>query len=97
MRANAIYRSKRWKLTRRKVMERDGYRCQNCGRAGRLECDHKVPLFKGGAPYDMDNLQMLCRKCHFNKTYQEVNEKDYTGSGEQRRAMKDLVRNSYGL
>ena len=58
----------RWQWLRRKVFERDGYRCCICKRAGRLECDHVKPLKRGGAKYDMANLQTLCRSCHIRKT-----------------------------
>ena len=30
--------------------------------------DHIRPLRRGGAPYDPDNLQVLCRACHIEKT-----------------------------
>ena len=33
-----------------------------------MEVDHIVPLAAGGAPYDPENLQTLCRPCHFDKT-----------------------------
>ena len=66
-----LLRSWRWKVTRRQVFERDGYRCRNCHRSGRLECDHVVPLERGGDPYDVDNLQALCRACHIRKTAAE--------------------------
>lgn len=61
---------KRWLTVRRKVFERDGHRCVLCGRAGRLECDHAVPLevVPGQNPYDLGNLQALCRSCHIAKT-----------------------------
>lgn len=39
--------------------------------AGRLEVDHVVPLVAGGAVYDPDNLQALCRDCHIAKTAAE--------------------------
>lgn len=58
----------RWRAVRRQVFERDGYRCRNCGRAGRLECDHVLPLKLGGDPWALDNLQTLCRACHIEKT-----------------------------
>lgn len=53
---------------RRKVLERDGWRCRECGRAGRLEVDHLVPLAAGGAEFDPANLRALCRSCHIAKT-----------------------------
>ena len=35
-------------MARRQVFKRDGYRCVDCGRAGKLEGDHVVPLHRGG-------------------------------------------------
>ena len=64
----AALNRKRWTLLRLRVFERDNWRCVRCGRAGRLECDHVVPLRDGGAPWDMANLQSLCRSCHIDKT-----------------------------
>ena len=60
--------SRTWEILRRQVFDRDGWRCRACGRPGRLECDHVVPIDKGGAPLDPDNLQTLCRGCHVAKT-----------------------------
>lgn len=58
---------------RRAVFDRDGWRCVRCGRAGRLECDHIVPLDKkpGQDPFALDGLQTLCRGCHIAKTAEE--------------------------
>ena len=66
-----VLRYKRWQYVRRQVFERDGWRCLRCGRAGRLECDHVLPLDRGGDPWDMANLQTLCRICHIAKTAAE--------------------------
>ena len=63
-----LLRSRRWAAVRREVLDRDGWRCTSCGRAGRLEVDHREPLGEGGAPYDLSNLQTLCRSCHVAKT-----------------------------
>ena len=50
----------------------DGWRCCECGRAGRLEVDHIQPLHRGGAPYALENLQALCAfPCHGAKTRRE--------------------------
>ena len=67
-RHHAALDRRRWQWTRLKVFERDNWRCVRCERAGRLEADHVVPLHKGGAEYDMANLQSLCRQCHILKT-----------------------------
>lgn len=61
-------RDKRWKRVRLAAKERDGYRCKHCGKAGRLEVDHIVPLQHGGKELDMDNVQTLCVGCHIAKT-----------------------------
>ena len=65
--------ARRWTTVRRKVFERDGYRCTACGRAGRLECDHIRSLERDQAqdPYDPNGLQTLCRSCHVAKTAAE--------------------------
>ena len=63
----------RWAAVRRFVFERDGWRCVECGRAGRLECDHIVPMQRepGQNPWDINGLQTLCRSCHCLKTAAE--------------------------
>ena len=65
-----------WRCTalraRRLVFARDGWRCTACGKAGRLEVDHTVPLQRGGDPWAFDNLQILCRGCHLTKTQGEI-------------------------
>ena len=61
----------RWQRVRWQVLARDKFRCRLCGRPGRLEVDHRVPLDKGGAPWDMENLQSLCRTDHIRKTTAE--------------------------
>lgn len=63
--------ARRWAAARRAVFERDGHRCRKCGRVGRLEVDHIVPLKQGGGPWVLDNLQSLCRRCHIEKTRAE--------------------------
>ena len=67
---HSLLNARRWAAVRRAVLERDGYRCVECGRAGRLECDHVVPLQRepGQDVYDPNGLQTLCRACHIEKT-----------------------------
>ena len=65
---------KRWERVRREVFDRDGWKCSLCGKYGRLECDHLVPLERGGDPWDLDNLQALCRRCHLGKSRDEARE-----------------------
>ena len=62
---------RKWARLRREVLDRDGWRCVQCERRGRLEVDHIQPMRFGGAVYDLENLQTLCRQHHFDKTARE--------------------------
>ena len=64
---------RRWSAARRTVFERDGWRCVECGKAGRLEVDHITPLQREPSqdPFDPHGLQSLCRSCHVEKTRRE--------------------------
>lgn len=66
------YHTRRWRILRLRVFERDGWRCVLCGKAGRLECDHIKPMALGGEIWDMDNLRTLCRGCHVNLSRRKV-------------------------
>ena len=69
---------------RRLVLDRDGYRCRTCGRAGRLEVDHVRPIHRGGDMYDLSNLQVLCVRCHIDKTRAERLTGYIRGKGQRR-------------
>ena len=64
-----------WMNTRRRIMERDEYKCAACGRVrGDHEVDHREPLEQGGTNDDT-NLQLLCSgpdRCHAIKTKAEA-------------------------
>ena len=64
-------RGRRWDVLRKLAKDRDGWRCVKCGRAGRLEVDHIKPVHHNGAMWELDNLQTLCRPCHFAKSAAE--------------------------
>jgi 5-methylcytosine-specific restriction endonuclease McrA len=61
-----------WQSRHRKVLGRDGYRCQSCGvkstRADDVyfDVDHVVPKSDGGS-HALSNLQTLCPSCHAEK------------------------------
>ena len=62
-----------WQLVkiRKRIMLRDGYKCQVCGRVTvDGEIDHRTPLHLGGRESDA-NRQLLCRSCHKSKTEAE--------------------------
>ena len=60
-----VYATKRWKIARFVALERANWRCQRCGKAGRLEVHHRQRVVDDGAFFDPDNLEAVCRPCHF--------------------------------
>ena len=57
-----------WQRLRRRALDRDSWRCQQCGRvggagSGRLEVHHCRSVRDGGTD-DLSNLLVLCRGCH---------------------------------
>lgn len=69
-------------INRAKLYERDGWRCQVCGRKtpkalrGKLvdnapELDHRVPLCLGG-DHTWENVQTACRRCNAKKAGRHV-------------------------
>lgn len=56
-----------WMMLRSETFARDDYTCTYCGeRGGRLECDHVVPVARGGSD-DPSNLTTACRDCNRSK------------------------------
>lgn len=55
-----------WSKIRRMVFQRDGHRCIHCGSDHLLECDHIVPISRGGTN-ELRNLVTSCRKCNRSK------------------------------
>ena len=52
-----------WERVRNLIRDRDGWRCTQCGRPGRLAIHHKVALVDGGGNSPA-NLTTLCQDCH---------------------------------
>ena len=84
----ALANPRRWAVVRRAILVRDGYRCRACGKAGRLEVDHIIPVAQGGDWWDATGLQALCRNCHFSKS---ASERRRAASDPERDAWKALV------
>jgi len=56
--------SEMFRKLRRELIERKG-RCQVCGRKGKLEVHHVVPVrLRLENPHVITNLTVLCRSCH---------------------------------
>lgn len=68
-------RGRRWKRLRLRAFEERAWRCVKCGKAGRLEAHHVVPIADGGAPMRLTNIVPLCRGCHI---------KEHAGAGRPR-------------
>jgi 5-methylcytosine-specific restriction endonuclease McrA len=62
--ANALYGTAKWKRTRLLALDRDGHRCGNCAAASDLVVHHHREVRDGIDPFDLDNLETLCRRCH---------------------------------
>jgi len=59
-------RSAWWRDLRLKVLERDNYRCQLCGRTlpkQMLQAHHIIPTDNGGK-HTLENLFTCCKRCH---------------------------------
>ena len=67
---------RRWRAVRQLVLQRDGYRCVKCHKAGRLEVDHIIPVMQGGEWWTPEGLQALCRACHFDKSRADISGPD---------------------
>lgn len=54
-----------WKTVRKKVYERDNWKCQRCGKHchNDIQCHHVIP-YKVSQDDRMENLLTLCKSCH---------------------------------
>jgi 5-methylcytosine-specific restriction protein A len=70
------------KKIRKLTLVRDNYICQHCKECyseENLECDHIIPLHRGGED-SIDNTQTLCVKCHKIKSDSERNPNNGSGT-----------------
>ena len=61
-----------WQRVRKVIFARDGGECMKCGKSLRrrgstFHVDHIKPISKGGAEWDLDNLELSCPKCNLEK------------------------------
>ncbi len=59
-----------WARVRKVIFHRDGQICMKCGRRLKeddFHVDHIVPLAKGGAEWDLSNLELSCAPCNLSK------------------------------
>ncbi len=87
--SQVVTRTKRWKVLRMEILERDGFRCKHCDCGGRLEVDHIKPVrTHPDLSYTPENLQALCPSCHTKKTRIECGHRPVTDA---RRDWRDSV------
>lgn len=88
--SDRVTRTQRWQTLRLQALRRDGFKCVECGKAGRLAVDHiqRVKTHPELA-YEIENLQSLCWSCHSRKTHGEMG---FPQIGGARRQWNDLVR-----
>lgn len=70
-----FYQSKKWRRVR-KLYVMENPLCVKCEERGLItevqEVDHIIPLRLGGAKFDFENLQSLCKSCHARKSGKEA-------------------------
>ena len=86
-----IYATKLWKRKRLEIFERDGWRCSECGKAGRLECHHVEKITSARLWFDNDNLATICRGCHIEKSRQEKKEREKEFMSDRRKIMYEMA------
>lgn len=63
-----------WRAIRERIFRRDNFTCQYCGvRGARLECDHIVPVARGGG-HEEANLATACLACNRSKSDKLISE-----------------------
>lgn len=66
-----------WWEIRKRVLERDSYKCVQCGNKAE-EVHHLIPLSRGGTTA-MSNLVSLCKRCHDKQHFHLRNRKNNYG------------------
>jgi 5-methylcytosine-specific restriction endonuclease McrA len=58
-----LVRGLNWDKIRKKIYKRDDFKCQYCGKKGKLNCHHIIP-YRSTQDNSGDNLITLCNLCH---------------------------------
>lgn len=73
--------------TKRQALERANYQCENCGRRGKLEIHHILPIYIATQVYQdlphvalsvIENALCLCPDCHNKEHDRDWYKKDYS-------------------
>lgn len=68
---NEFFITHTWSIVRQTILRRDKFRCSICQKRrpkALLDVDHIMPVRTGVDPYDQDNLRVLCKICHKEKS-----------------------------
>ena len=72
--SKSFYGGRQWRRVSKMQLQREPF-CADCMPVGFYilaeVADHIIPIRNGGARYDFDNLQSLCKACHNRKTFNE--------------------------
>lgn len=73
-----IYTTPHHPLPKKYILNLQGNKCNICGvefnhKNCEFDLDHIVPIWCGGSIFDLKNRQMICKKCHKEKTKRERN------------------------
>ena len=77
-----------WKLKRREVLERDEYKCVECGKTSKLQVHHKTYARLGDEK--LSDLETLCPSCH------ELADEEREESTAYYRGLETWTRKVYG-
>lgn len=72
-----FYISDEWKKARSEVYKRDNAQCQRCGNKDNLHVHHIVTFANKELRADIDNLVLLCAKCHRFVHSKKNNNREY--------------------
>jgi hypothetical protein len=90
-----IARHQPTKEERQRIFDKADGCCQLCSKElkKKFDIDHIIPLAEGGSN-DMSNLQVLCKKCHFEKTQTE-HEQGYIKLSQTESSFKSTVKHIF--
>ena len=57
-----------------KYFEEHEKKCVQCGCSSNIQLDHIIAIANGGSPDDENNIQQLCKGCHYLKSRAEQNQ-----------------------
>jgi len=66
-----LYNTKKWRRFSKWYRKKYPF-CKKCDKLA-SDVDHIIPIKEGGDPYNLKNLQALCKTCHAKKTKEDKN------------------------